>query len=477
MESMTADMSALPPTDPLGWVRRLDRALNDRQRHVELCEAYYSGHHPLAFATNKFRSTFGGLFDGFADNWTALVVDAVEERLNIDGFRLGGDAVDGDKAAWGIWQDNQLDADSQVAHTEALKSGVAYALVWVGDTPSGVEITIEHPSQMIVAYSSGSRRRRSAALKRWLDDSGFVFATLYLPDGIYKFRSASKRNAASVGNVTSKWVARESTDEAWPLPNPLGVVPVVPLVNRPRLLLDAGRCEGESELQQVMPMQDAANKLLADMLVASEFAAFRQRWATGLEIPRDPETDQPIESFQHAINRLWVSEDPNTKFGEFTPTDLENYVKAIQMIVQHIASQTRTPPHYFYLSGQFPSGESIKSAETGLVAKARRKMRHFGEAWEEVIRLSFAVIGDKERAAVTDSEVIWGDPESRIESEHVDAVIKRRALLVPLRQLWSDVGYSPTQIDRFVAWLDEEKATPVIAAEEPTPTETIGLRA
>ncbi len=70
---------------------------------------------------------------------------------------------------------------------------------------------------------------------------------------------------------------------------------------------------------------------------------------------------------------------------------IKSFVTGVEMLVQHIASQTKTPPHYFYLSGQFPSGESIKSAETGLVAKVLRKQRYFGEGWEEVVRLGFKV--------------------------------------------------------------------------------------
>ena len=54
------------------------------------------------------------------------------------------------------------------------------------------------------------------------------------------------------------------------------------------------------------------------------------------------------------------------------------------MLIQHVAAQTRTPPHYLLgAMGSFPSGESLKATETGLVAKVRRKMLSFGEGWEE----------------------------------------------------------------------------------------------
>lgn len=426
------------------WLLRLARELDERRDRLRVYQDYYAGNHPLAFASSKFQRAFGGLFDEFADNWCDLVVDAVEERLNVEGFRFGED-TEGDTRAWSIWQRNLLDADSQLAHQEALINGMSYALVWGGEDDLA-EITVEHPNEVIVARAPGNRRRRLAALKKWVDEEGYENATVYLPDGIYKFRSVRKVKSIDLARSyrLEEWEAKEVAAEPWPVPNPLGVVPVVPLLNKPQLLVD-----GTSELHKVIPLQDAVNKLVADMLVASEFSAFRQRWATGMDIPRDPETGAALEPFKHAIDRLWIATSSDTTFGEFSESSLANYVTAIETLVQHVASQTRTPPHYFYLSGQFPSGESIKSAETGLVAKAYRRMRHFGEAWEEVIRLAFTVEGDLERGAFWAAETIWRDPESRSEGEHIDAVLKKQALGVPVEQLWSDAGYSPQQIARF----------------------------
>lgn len=433
---------------PEWWLTRLERDLADRRDRIATYYDYYEGTHPLTFASSRFRSTFGRLFDNFADNWCDLVVDAVEERLNVEGFRFGTDPT-GDEEAWRIWQANQLDADSTLAHQAALIAGEAYALVWWGDDDATPSITIEHAGEVIVAHAPDNRRRRRAALKSWLDEDEHERATLYLPDGLYKFRSRS-RAGRGLPSSPARWEPLETDSEPWPLPNPIGRVPIVPLLNRPHIV--GG---GQSEIGKVIPLQNAANKLLADMLIASEYAAFKQRWATGLEIPEDPETGEPLEPFQSAVDRLWISEDTETVFGEFAETSLPNFVAAIEMVVQHIASQTRTPPHYFYLSGNFPSGESIKSAETGLVAKARRKMRFFGEAWEETLRLAFLVVGDRARASVMDAETIWADPESRTEGEHIDATIKLQALGVPQEALWERAGFTPQQIQRFRGMIRE----------------------
>lgn len=68
------------PGSPEWWLRELDKELDERAGRIEVYDDYYySGRHPLAFASDRFRKTFGGLFREFADNWCELVVDAVAD--------------------------------------------------------------------------------------------------------------------------------------------------------------------------------------------------------------------------------------------------------------------------------------------------------------------------------------------------------------------------------------------------------------
>lgn len=437
---------------PAEWLQKLEEELEKRRPRIQRYEDYYDGKHRLAFATSKFREAFGNLFSAFADNWCDLVVDASVERLRVDGFRF--DTPTRSKAAWRIWQANQLDAESVLSFTEAVKCGTSFLLVSPNvDDPKNPLVTVEHPAQVIVAHAPGFRRKRLAALKKWLDDDGFAMATLYLPDAVHKYRSDKKLT----GSTTKvRWVDRPGAD---PVANDLGIVPVVPLLNNPTLL--GG---GQSDIAKVIPLQDAVNKLVSDMLVASEFAAFRQRWATGIEIPTDPETGQamPTKEFLNSVSRIWTVGNDAAQFGEFSATDLNNYVQGVEMLVQHVAAQTRTPPHYLLgQSGNFPSGESLKSTETGLVAKVLRKHLSFGEGLEEAQSLALVLSGDT-RAMNVSAETIWKDPESRTEGEHVDAVLKMATLGVPQVVLWERLGASPEEIER---WKELK------AAEPPPPTQ------
>jgi hypothetical protein len=438
--------------DYLALVNSLEKSLDARGPELEQLDAYYQGRQPLMLATDKWRGLFARLFRGFSDNFLALVVDAVEERLTVQGFRMGANKdTKADEDAWRIWQTNQLDAWSQVAHTEALVKATSY----IGVSPFRSEwpaddcplITIEDACEVIVRGSSMQRGKRLSALKKWKDDDGRWLAYLYLPDEIVKFQqSRVLRFANQYGRdyVLGGWEPMDTPGEAWPLVNPLGVVPLVPLVNRPRL-----RGNGESEIIDLIPAQNAINKTAMDMLVAGEYASFRQKWATGIEIPEDPVTGKPVDNYKSAIERFISTAVPDAKFGQFEATDLTPFVKTIEMWVQHIASRSHTPPHYLLgQSGSFPSGESLKATETGLVAKARRKQRHFGEGWEEAVRLAFKALGD-ERGNIIDAETIWADPESRTEAEHVDALVKMASLGVPDEVLWERWGATPTEIARW----------------------------
>lgn len=458
------------PGSPEWWVRRLSSRLDARAAAIRKFDRYYNGVQPLAFASTKFAMAFGDRFPAFSSNFMSLVVDTHRQRLHVQGFRFG-DQQQGDRDAWRFWQANSLDAESHIAHTESLVKGVSYALVWLergSDTPT---VTIEDPLETIVELAPGNRNRRRAALKRWLGDDGHVQATLYLPDAIYKYRSEQRDSEFSSADWhhVARWERRYVPGEDWPLVNTLGTVPIVPIPNRPRLT-----GEGQSELAPVIGNQDAINKLRADALIASEFAAFRQRWVIGLDIPIDPETGAAVEPFKAAVDRLWVvpppdpddPDPPEVKMGEFEATDLNPYATMIGLEVQHLGANAQTPYHYLLpQSGQPPSGESLKSAETGLVAKVRDSMVHKGEAWEEVIRLCFAWTND-ERAQILDGETIWADPESRTEAAHTDALTKWKAFDIPNEFIWEELGLSPQQIVRIKQLRDEERtaASPLIGA-------------
>ena len=383
--------------------------------------------------------------------------------MAVEGFRLSAaSSVEADQASWDIWQANQMDAQSQVAFVESLVKGVSYLSVWEGERDGALPvIAVEDPSQTIVEYVPGSNyTRRAAALKVWDDEIlGVQRANVYLPGGIFKFqRDGSEKSASatltgdertfgdtvpggarSSSTQTAGWVEIEDSF----VKNPWKVVPIIPLRNRPRLTM-----EGESEIEDVYRIQNQINGFLFLLALAGYMGAHRQRWATGLELMED-DKGRPVEPFNSAVDRLWATENPQVKFGEFSQTDLDGYIRAIEQKILHIAVTTRTPRHYLVQDGQSPSGDALRSAESGLTKKVERKQRTFGEGLEEAIRLARSIQSGADIAAV-DSEIVWAQPGIRTEAEITDAAVKRWSTgLVPWEQALEDIGYSATQIARM----------------------------
>ncbi|UFQ16404.1 MULTISPECIES: phage portal protein [Streptomyces] len=442
LQKTPGDNIGSPPASPAEWMDYLKGKLAVQQGKIRRYGEYYDGRHQkMLFAQSKYRSEFADVFDRWSDNFCGLVIDSVNERLAIEGFRMT-DEPQADQEARRIWQKNFLDAESASGHLDAMAQGSAYVVVWADEDGDPV-ITVESAETVVVQFKPGSRREVEAAAKFFVDDWGREHCTLWLEDVV------------CTGGPSLSGYKIDKTEK-----NPLKVVPVVPLQNRTRLI-----GEPMSDLAPIIPLQDAINKVTADALVASEYAAWPQRYVTGLEIQED-ERGRPIEPFRVAVDKLLQAEDPAASFGQFEAADLSNYVHLVDMLTMHLASVARVPFHYLLKGGQVPSGDSITSAEAGLIAKTRERMLHFGEAWEKVLRLSFLVLKDKERAEAFEAEVMWRDPENRTEAQHVDSLLKLQQLSVPKQQLWLDAGYTPQQIERFQDLLEEEAKTEMEMADK-----------
>lgn len=419
-------------------------------------EAYVRGEQPLRFLHPDVVAQVGDRLTSLSINWPRVVVGASEERLDVEGFRLGADAP-AEKDLWRIWQANNLDEWSGLGHVGAMNLGRSFGLVW-GDEedPTTPIISIESARQMTVQYRPGSRRVEAAAKVYGNPDSDGTLSTsaqigwLYLPDRAQKFEGG--------GAIGSSW---KQVDE---VANPLGVVSVVPLVNRPRL----DDLSGESELSDILPLVDAVNKLATDMMVASEKQAMGDRYATGIEVPREAQANARLREEVKAKwdeatkGKTWLA-GPGVNFGQFPAAQLTNFIAAIEMLERAIAALAGLPPHYVgQVSDNPASADAIRSAEASLIKRVQRKMRGFGGSWEELMRLAMCVRDGIPRAELDRKwdqlETQWRDPATPTVAQKADAAVKlKMADIITVEQAQEDLGYSPQQIQ---AMRSQRLATP-----------------
>ena len=457
--------------EALAVLDKLSDELRKRQDDIATCSDAYNGLHSLTFASDDFREYFGKRYARFSDNWCGIVADAPHERLEITGIRLKGDD-NGDDALWETWRQNGADALSDLAILDAIVAKRSFAQVW-GDDDDEPIINWGHPSQMIVGYDPRTRERISGA-HIWCDEN-YDYAALDWAGYLWKFkrqRNGALRDSGFVlpGYFGVKWEARqEASDDTWPIPNPMGKVSFVEYANRPRLI-----GEPTSDIAGTLAMQHAINLFWAQLFAASDEATLGQRVIIGAETPKVPVLDadgnqvgeRPIDLKKFSRDRAVWLEDPNAKIGQWAAANLKVFTDVVEIMVGHIAAQTRTPAHYLLIGGTIAnvSGDAMKALETGLVKRTEEKTQHFGRATRDVFELVALAAGDTEKAkAVRGGQVLWKDIENRSEAQLADSLVKLKEIGVPLRYLLELKGLPPTEIERVMAMAREEAVDPILA--------------
>lgn len=429
--------------EAMALVSDLATDLTERNVDTRQLQAYYDGNHPMAWVHRKAKVRYHSLLRQAVSNFPLLIVDSVNDRLSVQGFRLGdGDA---DMQVWrDLWQANNLDIFAAMVHQQALVTGISYVSVWP-DMQGRPRVRGESSFEVIHEVDPADPLKVRTAMKVWADERAeTIYVRLFEPGKVTFLSSPFTSEIPDQTSIadyvgSARWTIDREED------NPFGeMIPIVPFLNRPRM--DG---TGFSEIGDLLPVFDRINTLTADLLMTAELAAFKIRWATGLEIPRD-DAGKPVEPFDVALDRLWVSENPDSKFGSFDASPLEPYAQAIDQAIQQAAAISRTPP--FLLLGKLTnlSAEALKATESGLVQKVHNRMRVFGEAWEDVIKLGMALSNDP-RAMDANVEVLWRDPENVSEAAKVDALVKLSSIGLPWRAVMERWGATPTEIDRWEA--------------------------
>lgn len=395
-------------------------------KYAEL-DRYYTGTQPLAFLSPEAKTALSDRFGRMASNLPRLAVTSLTERLRVTGFT----GVD----VWADWLRNDLDQESATAHREALLLGSSFVIVWA-DRLGRPKVTVESAKQMACLRDPGTRNL-TAAIKRWETDTT-TEAVMYLPDEIVRLR------ANSTGATTNGFKVIET------LSNPLGVPPVVRLLNTDRIL-----DEGVSEIEDLKPLCDALNKVLADMMVSSEYVGRPRRWASGIELEESDVLDDDGEPTGETeavnpypeSNRMMISESHEAKFGQLNAADLAGYENAVNVLLGQLMAVSALPAHYCgVLTDQPASADALRASEASLTARAEARQQQFGRSWEDVARLIVAV-RDAVDPLNVDVRVQWADASTRSVAQEADAVTKLFAAgLLPASYALQRLGYSDDEI-------------------------------
>ncbi len=345
-------------------------ALAAKARTYQTLWQYYDGDQPLVYSRERLREIFQNLDARFNENWCGVVVDSVWERIDLKTFQVAGNEQAG-KRLNALWESTEMNLDDDEAIRAALVCPESFVIVWKRASEDGegeeIEAYYNNPAQCHVVYEADNPKRPRFAAKTWIDEDDHQRITLYYRDRLEYYVSRPK--AANVKNGKSFIPAETPSAE-----NPYGVIPVFHLRKE-------RRSDPKSELHNVIGPQDAINKLLADMMIAAEFGAFKQRYIIS--------NAENLGQQKNAPNEIWDlpagdGDGQGTQVGEFSATDLSNYLGAIDKRVATIAAITRTPKHYFTGQGGDPSGEALIAMEAPLNKKATKYIEKFTPTFRQI---------------------------------------------------------------------------------------------
>lgn len=410
-------------------------AMSDLQRAIkkisgqadlyEIFSKFYRGDHPLNFASDKFKQKFGKRLQNLRDNLCKTVVNAPSSRLEITGF--GSDSTDIAKAAWDIWKKNVMPLNSKKVHREAFKTGDGFVIVWQDDASSQVRIFPQQQSASCALWTDEETGESTFGAKAWKESATEkIRLNLYYPDRIEKYITTQ---------IHSEMVSDEAEFELLEeLDNETGKVPLVYF------------SAGESLLMDVIPLQNGLNKSLADLFVGMEYNSIRQRYTAGISYPVDEETGKALVPFEHDDQFITTAND-QAKIGEFADMTLSEVISVTDSMRSSIARVSGIPMHYFQLTtGDFPSGEAQRKAESRFIEIIKDAQISFGESWSKVMSIALQLAGKGDNLII---ETQWSDAAPASQTEQLNDGILKKQLGWSNKKIQQDFGLDDDTIEEM----------------------------
>lgn len=431
-----------------------------RGEKVAKFRRYIDGEHDADMTPEMRRAmriSSGSTGSPFNSNKCDDVIQTMVDRLTVD--RIEGDTDAASEWAAEVLDYSRFDGLQIDNHEATLRDADSYLLVQYDeddDLPYFChELAWDGMTGMLVVYKQDDKSEIACAIKVWSEtlqaNADTLRVNYYYPDRIEKY-------IAEDGGQLTKFIDPLDSfyGDTWPIPwtetgradgEPLGV-PVIPFRNKAR-----GKGGfGSSELENVIPLQDAANRTHYSMVMAAEVTAFAIYLALGFTPPADLTPGKIITVTGEGGAPL--TKDQVADFKKLEGSSLEPFIKMAEYFNRQIEDVSRTPS--MNASANL-SGEAMKQSEIKLLGKVRRFQVKAGNGYEDAMMMAHriqAAYGTQSPPEVTRWRTYWMDAEIRNDKDMVDNVMKVKDQIGPketLRQLSPVFGWDEESIDRILA--------------------------
>lgn len=447
-------MAIIDPVE-MAYLDWLIKTIEADEKSILDARNYYNGVQE-DFMTARVREFLGAHENNqFTLNVCETIVSAVANVLNVVGFDTdetpGEDGIKAQSAyAADVWEKNKMDSLQDVVHEFALADRETFVIVeW--DEEKQIPRLV-HNQRFIdvgaggdgmgvwMAYENDDIYQQPLyAVKQWVDTTW----TNNVP------RTTTRRNVYYADRIEryfydSGWRKFIQENVPWPQPlkdkqgNPLGI-PVIHFKNKGY----------RAEHWKAIPMQDAINKTLVDILGANDLTAFKSFFAFGFlpttdgkELKEDGSNALTIGPA--VINGVANKGPDGASLQEIEGADMSPLMKALIELVALTAQITDTPVSRFIITAQIASSDTIKSQNDALNKKAEDRRGLFGDAWSLVMSMArkytnlFADAGLDEEI---EFGTLWSHDRTLEELGQ-----KQTVLGIPQEQLWAEAQYPPEKI-------------------------------
>lgn len=428
---------------------RAVNALRAKSKENKKYWQYYNGDHPMIYTYERLAQVFGPDANKFVQNWCGVAINATLERMILERFVVDGDAPLTEKVNL-MWRDTEMDVDVEDVHQSFLVTSEAFVFVWK-DADGRVQAYENDADLLEMFYENSDPRKKRYAAKWWFDDmlAGWRL-NLYYPERIeYYFRKGEWIESSLDSSSETYGFLPFEVDGVTSAENPYDEIPI--------FHFRKSRRERQSDLKELIPIQNGVNKMFADMMVAGEFGAFPQRWII---------SNAEVSKLKNSPNEIWDlpgsdGEGQETSVGQLQATTLQNYWQTIEKLVEAAASVSRTPHYYFFKTGTSElGGEALIALESALVKKCKRYIRILVNEWQKMVRFMLLLDGES-LDSVERVRVVYAQPETM--QPYTQAQVRQLNVAsgIPLITQLRNDGWSQGQIEQLL-----EDAEAMRASEE-----------
>jgi hypothetical protein len=452
---------------------------------LEKIAKYMRGRQDPPYTPRGASTEYRWLVRRAKDNFLPLIVNVLSQNLHIDGFRPDPSNVDGTDtiidpmgdSGWAAFMANRMYSRQHAVHRAVIKYGCAYAVVLPGMIASLDNNTGNiNPTSMPVINAYSPRTMMAlyqdeltdewpiiALSERVIHDTqqpgkAYRVVTLWDDTNVYTLVGTAGRAPAKL-----RWPAADDPILAGApvvASHGMGICPVQRFTYEVDLDADTD-CIGEVE--PLISLQDQVNFHTFNQLLAEQFAAFKQRWVTGMVSVTD-EVGRESRPFKPGVDRLWAAEDSDTKFGEFTETDLQPIIDSREATIRHMAIISQVPPYALLGSLVNLSADAMSAARDGLDRKVQELQSVLTDPWRNVFRLCSKAQGDDDGWMNLYGQIMWRDTSARSFAATIDGLGKAAQMLgVPAHELWRRIpGVTSEDISAWQASAQRESAMAAI---------------